>query len=301
MRKRKIKRDEVPKDYHKVSRPFSRVGLTSACGPKALMILAGLTFPEALATSSLQGGYRGRRGTRTAKAIKSLGLRLRPIPIPIACRHHRNQLRRIAPLLADTGYGKGKYLVESERRESSHRPIRHASAVVDGRLIDWTIRSGKRFRIRAIYRLRGDFDAAKVKAGRFVSFIASFIPARQQPHARTPLSNFRKFFASFHGLDRSLEIQFRHPNGRKKRSDTMVDWYPLKLHDQGRAASNSNVCSLLASIHDLLRSDFSGLTICLTDYHGARVHGNTRIKTLTGKQPRGLGPRRRIAECATGP
>ena len=238
------------------------------------------TFPEALATSSLQGGYRGRRGTRTAKAIKSLGLRLRPIPIPRACRHHGIQLRRIAPLLEAAGYGKGKYLVVSEREESSHRTTRHASSVVDGRLFDWTNKSRKRFRIRAIYQLRGNFDAAKVKAGHFVSLI----PARRQPVARTSLSNFCKLFTRVRGLDRSLEIQFHHPNGRKKRSDTKVDWYPLKLHDQGRAASNSNVRSLLDSIHVPLRSDFSGLTNCLT-YHGARVHGNTRIKTLTGKQP----------------
>ena len=298
MRKRKIKRDVVPKDYRKVSGLFSRVGFAKPCGPIALRILAGLTFREAVAASSLRGGYRGyKRGTRTVKAIQSLGLTLSKIRIPRACRHHRNQLRRIAPLLADAGYGKGKYLVESERRESSHRTIRHASAVVDGRLIDWTARSGKRFRIRAIYHLRGDFDVAKVKARHCVSSI----PARQQPEARMRLSDFCKLFASFHGLDRSLEIQFHHPNGRKKRSDTVVDWYPLKLHDQGRIASNSNVCSLLTSIHVPLRSDFSGLTNSLTDYHGARIHGNTRIKTLAGKQPWGLGPRRRIAECATGP
>lgn len=283
MRKRTIKRDEVPKDYRKVSRLFSRVGFAKPCGPIALRILVDLTFPEAVATSFLRGGYTGyKRGTRTAKAIRSLGLRLSQIPIPGACRHHRNQLRRIAPLLADAGYGKGKYLVESERRESSHRTIRHASAVVDGQLIDWTIRSGKRFRIRAIYHLRGDFDAAKVKAGHF----ASSIPARWQPVARTSLSNFCKLFTRVRvrGLDRGLEIQFHHPNGRKKRSDTKVDWYPLKLHDQGRAASNSNVRALLDTIRIPLRSDFSGLTNCLT-YHGARVHGNTRIKTLTGKRP----------------
>ena len=288
----------LPMDYRRVSRHFRAAGLAKPCGPIALMILAGLTLPEAVGTCSLRGGYRGYRGgTSTAKAIRSLDLTLSRIPIPEACRHHPNQLRGIAPLLADEGYGKGKYLVLSRRRKSSHRKVRHASAVIDGRLLDWTIKSCKQFRIRAIYRIQGDLDAAKSKARRF----AATIRRSQQPLARKPLAEFCRLFTSYHGLAQHIQLQFHYRNGRKKRDDTMIEWYPLKLHRQRRATPDSTVRALLASVHASLRSDLAALTTCLTDRHGARVHGNTRIKTLTRKQPRGPASRRRTAECATVP
>ena len=273
-----------PMAYRVVASQFRSAGFHKRCGPIALMLLLDLSLPQAVSTCSLRAGYRGyRRGTKTRRALRSLGMTLSEIPVPPRGRSERNQLALIAESLVKSGYAKGRYVVLSKRRKSPGRWIKHASAVVDGKLLDWAGTSPKGFRIRSIYRVEGDLDNAARKARR----LADAVSLSQQPLARKPLLSFCTRFIRHHGLPHRYRLLFRHNNGRRKRSDTMVEWYPLKLHCQSRAGPNSNVRSLLDSVHNLLSTDFSRLQASLVDHRGIPIHGNTRIRTLRRKRTRG--------------
>lgn len=275
--------DNPPEQYRLVARQFRSAGLRKYCAPITLMILLDLTLPQAVATCSLKGGYLGyARGTRTRRALRSLGMTLSKVPVPAQCRSERNQLALVGESLVQNGYSKGKYVVLSKRRRSRHRATKHASAVIDGRLFDWTTNSRKGFRVTAIYRVQGNLDAAKRKARR----LAASIPLCRQPLARKPLAKFCTLFVRHHALSHRYQLQFRHASGRRKRSDTLVEWYPLMLHCQPRSAPGTNVRSFLQSVHDLLSTDLTGLRISLVDRCGTRIHGNRLVEGLTRNRPR---------------
>ena len=129
---------------------------------------------------------------------------------------------------------------------------------------------------------------ARTKAKR----LSATIPLCKQPLARGKLSVFCELFEKHHRFVDEVHLHFHHRYGRKKRGDTMIEWYPLKLYRQPRADPLGNVRRLLNSVHAVLQTDLTGLSAYLT-VHGAIIHGNTRAKKVLRTRPRGASARRR--------
>ena len=74
--------------------------------------------------------------------------------------------------------------------------------------------------------------------------------------------------------------------------DTIVEWYPLLIASQPRATFSSNVRSLVLGLQHVLKADFNSLRPVLIDRAGRRIHGNTRVRSVARRGPRGRPVRR---------
>ena len=132
--------------YRRAKRLADAFSLRRACTIIALYIVSQHPFVRVLRDCRRYGGYRnGRRGTKTRRAARHLGINLRLIP-KRTYHDHRDELFRAGRILRKAGFRRGYYLVFTSR---------HVSVVVDGRLLDWTYTARDPRPIRSIYRVLG--------------------------------------------------------------------------------------------------------------------------------------------------
>lgn len=263
--------------YDRAVRQCRSVGLSKCCVPIAMMILLDLPFRAAVSACAVHGNYRGcGGGTRSRRVLRTLGIKLVKIPKPEWGVQNGRQLKDLKIALHDGSFPQGRFLVRSRRIDPERGEVSHASAIVDGQLLDGRGSVGKPFNIIAIYRVTGKVEQARMRAKE----CSSAIREGQQPLARGSLGEFCKLFARRHGLANTVAVEFRQLSGRKKRADTVVQWYPLQLARQQRASPSSNVSSLVRMIHGALATDLGAARPCLTRNRGIRIHGNTHVESV---------------------
>ena len=276
-------------------------GLPRCCGPIALMTLLGLPCRAAVGACSVAGSYRGhlgRRGTKVKKAIERLGLGLEPVEFPSIRSYGTGEVSRIVQWLRDNWGSEGRYIVLSKRKGRSGRSIGHVSTVRDGKLLDSTERDKKiRRRITGVYRVDGDFEAAKAKA----KSLSLSIKPSVQPVGRRKIRSLSRLVFKHHYLPTDYELCTFDTEGRKRRNDRKVLFRPLVLKRQRRVNSRSNVRRFLDMLTEVFDVAGDGPPLHLVDRDGCRVHGNTRIGTIRsieGLATRARGrPRRRSSRC----
>ena len=260
------------------------------------MLLLELPFEHAVAACAVRGRFRGHTGgtKSTRRVLKSLGMTLHKVSKAEAGLLHRGStLKDLQNVLQQGSWPSGRYLVSSKRDDDPVREeIFHASAVVDGQLLDGKGNIRKPLRITAIRRVEGALPRARSKAAND----AKTIRLAQQPVAIGKLSCLSKLVGRRQRLASAFGLAFLHPGGRRKRGDTIVEWYPLRLARQPQAAPDSNVRSLAVGFRDILKTDFTTLRPVLIDRHGRPKHGNIRVRRVTKPRPRGRPARVRFKQ-----
>ena len=267
-------------DYSRARRLCRTWGLPRCCGPIALMTLLGLSCRTAVGVSAVAGRYRGhirRGGTKVKKVIERLGLGLEPLQFPSIRGYRTGEVSRVVQWLADTRGSQGRYIVQSKRKSRSGRYIGHVSTVRDGKLLDSTKRDEKvRRRITGVYRVDGEFEAARAEAK---SLSASVKPSAQ-PVGRRKIRDLSRLVLKHHRLPTDYEVCNFDTEGRKRRNDRKVLFRPLVLKRQRPVNSRSNVRRFLDSLSDVFDVDDHEPHFSLVDQDGCRVHGNTLIGTI---------------------
>ena len=255
------------------------------------MILCELSLEQAVSACAVRGKYRGHtRGTRsTRRVLHSLGVTLHRVSNSQVGLRRGSTLKDLERALRNGALPSGRYLVSSKRKDDAERDeIGHVSAIVDGQLMDGKGNIAKPLRITAIRRVEGDLRRAKSNAARD----AKTIRPEQQPVAIGKLSRLYSIFARRHRVAPKFGPALLHPNGRRKRADTIVEWYPLLVASQPRATFSSNVRSLVLGLQHVLKADFNSLRPVLIDRAGRQIHGNTRVRSVARRGPRGRPVRR---------
>ena len=259
------------------------------------MILLELPFEHAVAACAIRGRFRGHNGgtKSTRRVLKSLGITLYKVSNPEAGLHRGSTLEELQNALERGSLPSGRYLVSSKRDDDPVRgEIFHASAVVDGQLLDGKRNIRKPLSITAIRRVDGDHAGARTKAAKD----ARSIQPEQQPVAIGDLAQLCDLVGRRQRLASAFRLTFLHPDGRRKRRDTIIEWYPLQLARHPPAAPDSNVRSLAVGLLDILKTNFSALRPVLIDRRGRPIHGNTRIRRVTKPRPRGRPAQRRLQQ-----
>ena len=86
-------------------------------------------------------------------------------------------------------------------------------------------------------------------------------------------------------LASAFGLAFLDLGGGRKRRDTIVEWYPLRIAREPQAAPASNVRTLAIGLRDILKTDFTVLRPVLIDPHVRPKHGSTRVRHVTKPRP----------------